>query len=67
MFSVSTVAIDRGTTATRVIWLKGLAGSLEVVKALRFEGEEAHALASILEEMKREKFPLGGLHFGVPG
>ena len=60
MFSVSTVAIDRGTTGTRVIWLKGSAGSLEVVKALHFDGEEAHALGPILEQMKREKLGRGG-------
>ena len=67
MFSASAVAIDRGTTATRVVWLKGSAGSLEVVKALRFVGEKARSLANVLEEMKREKMPLSGLHLGVPG
>ena len=68
MISKYSVAIDVGNSATRVVWLKGSSGSFEVVKSMRFDhSEDKVSLASVVEQLKVDKFPVKGLTIGLNG
>ncbi|MGE3165104.1 MAG: pilus assembly protein PilM [Planctomycetota bacterium] len=69
MLTGSAVGIDIGTTAVRIVWLKGSRGALQVAKAIRIEREADTDLSpeALVPAMVREKIPLGALILGVPG
>lgn len=69
MLTISAVGVDIGTTALRIVWLKGSRGALRVEKAIRLE-RDAEAELDVSEVgrlLRSEKIPAGALILGVPG
>ena len=68
MLSGSVVAIDPGSQSTRVVWLKGSAGGLQVERAESYVvGQSNSSLEEIVADLKGKKVPISGLRLGAPG
>ncbi len=67
MFGKQSVAIVRGETGARAVWLRGSPGAFEVAKAIVVTAPPDESLAALLSHMRAAKIPLSGLVLGVPG
>ncbi|MEE8143387.1 MAG: pilus assembly protein PilM [Planctomycetota bacterium] len=68
MFPANAVSLDRGSTAMRLLWLRGSTGNLEVVKAVRLDRKQEDVrLTQLLVEGRQRKIPTSGVVLGIPG
>ena len=67
MFAKQAVSIVRRQDGARAVWLRGSAGSYEVVKAISVQGAPDEVFGTLLNRLSEEKVPLHGLVLGVAG